>query len=158
MSSVKKDNSLWKEEFAKRLRESLDQSHLSATDLSNATGIGKSDISNYTQGKYLPRQDRVFLMAKALGVDPVWLYALDVKYTLEAQSNIATPEEAMAYLLSDESALQHHYHPTVSGFITANGSDDYVRQMLSGMERLSEDDQKKLLDMARVMFPDAFPD
>ena len=158
MSSVKKDNSLWKQEFSKRLRESLEQSHMSATELSNATQIGKSDISNYLQAKYMPKQDRVFLMAKALGVDPVWLYALDVKYTLEAQSNIATPEETMAYLLSEESVLQPHYHAAVSGFITSNGSDDYVRQMLAGMERLSEDDQKKLLDMARVMFPDAFPE
>ena len=153
---MKKDNSLWKQEFASRLRKSLETAKMSPTELANATGIGKSDISNYTKGKYMPKQDRVFLMAKALGVDPVWLYALDVKYTMEAQSNVATVEEAMAYLFSDDTKAHPNYHSAVSGFISVNGPEEYILQMLSGMERLSTDDQKKLLNMARVMFPDAF--
>lgn len=152
---MKKDNSLWKQEFAKRLRESLEESHMSATELSNATQVGKSDISNYLQAKYLPKQDRVFLMAQALGVDPVWLYALDVKYALEAQYNTATPEETLAYV---RSMTQPNYHTAFTEpVVIGESKDNAVLEMLSGMSRLSEEDQRKLLDMARVMFPNAFP-
>lgn len=74
----KKNNDLQKKEISKRLKQSLDMAHMKPTDLANATGIGKSDISNYLNAKYMPKQDRVFLMATALSVDPAWLYALDV--------------------------------------------------------------------------------
>lgn len=36
--------------------------------------------------------------------------------------------------------------------------DDTVRKMVTAMSRLSDPDRKKLMDMARVMFPDAFPE
>lgn len=36
--------------------------------------------------------------------------------------------------------------------------DDTVRQMVTAMSRLSDPDRQKLLSMARVMFPDAFPE
>lgn len=121
---------------------SLDTAKMSATELANATGIGKSDISNYTKGKYMPKQDRVFLMARALGVDPVWLYALDVKYTLEAQPNVATSEEAIACITPIH--------------LSSIDTDEKIDLMLEGMLKLSQDDRQRLLDMARIMFPTAF--
>jgi len=70
---------LWAREFSKRLRAALDAKKMRAADLAEMTGIGKSDISNYLAGKYLPRQDKTALLASALEVDPVWLIALDTR-------------------------------------------------------------------------------
>ena len=65
--------------FSKRLRDCMQNSGMIATDLANATGIGKSDISNYMTGKYLPKQDRIYLLSKALDADPAWLSGLDLR-------------------------------------------------------------------------------
>ena len=71
---MKKDNTEQKRTFSRRLRLSMSKMHMNATELSNATGIGKSDISNYMNGKYLPKQDRIYLMATELHVNPAWLW------------------------------------------------------------------------------------
>lgn len=60
-------------DFKVRLRNTLQDKNITASELSRLSGVGKSDISNYLNGKYLPKQDKVYLLAKALGVDPGWL-------------------------------------------------------------------------------------
>lgn len=60
-------------EFQYRLLKALNERGMTASELSRLSGIGKSDISNYLNGKYLAKQDKVYLLAKALNVDPGWL-------------------------------------------------------------------------------------
>jgi transcriptional regulator with XRE-family HTH domain len=48
------------------------------SELCEKTGIPKSALSEYISGAYEPKQDRLFLMAQALNVDPVWLMGFDV--------------------------------------------------------------------------------
>lgn len=60
-------------EFQYRLLKVLNERGMTASELSRLSGIGKSDLSNYLNGKYLPKQDKVYLIAKALNVDPGWL-------------------------------------------------------------------------------------
>lgn len=60
-------------EFKDRLRKALIAKRINASELSRLSGIGKSDISNYLNGKYLAKQNKVYLLAKALDVDPGWL-------------------------------------------------------------------------------------
>lgn len=69
----------WTMEFSKRLRSAMEAKRLRAADLAKMTGIGKSDLSNYLSAKYLPKQDRLTLMANALEVAPEWLAALDTR-------------------------------------------------------------------------------
>lgn len=59
--------------FSSRLKEAMEKNDMSASELSRISGVGKSDISNYLNGKYLAKQDKVYILAKALGVDPGWL-------------------------------------------------------------------------------------
>ena len=59
--------------FQERLLKALNEREMSASELSRLCGVGKSDISNYLNGKYLPKQDKVYLIAQALNVDPGWL-------------------------------------------------------------------------------------
>ena len=72
----------WQEEmnmnnFRSRLLEAMSNRNMTATDLVIATGIDKGSISNYINGKYIPKQDKCFRIAEALDVDPGWLMTGD---------------------------------------------------------------------------------
>lgn len=84
-------------EFSRRLRESMDKSGLTATDLANITNIDKGAISNYVNAKYLPKQDKIYLLAGVLGVSPSWLYALDT---------VMVPMENTGYIASGPLRLE----------------------------------------------------
>ena len=60
-------------DFQKRLRKAIEDKGITASELSRLSGVGKSDISNYINGVYVAKQDKVYLLANALGVDPGWL-------------------------------------------------------------------------------------
>lgn len=60
-------------EFQYRLQKALSDKGITASELSRLSNVGKSDISNYLKGKYVPKQDKCYLLAKALDVDPGWL-------------------------------------------------------------------------------------
>ena len=66
-----------KNEFQYRLQKSLAASGLTAAELSEKTGISEANISNYINGKYVAKQDKCFLLAQALEVDPGWLMTGD---------------------------------------------------------------------------------
>lgn len=59
--------------FSSRLRAAMDKRGINASELSRISGVGKSDISYYLKGRYAPKQDKCYLLAKALDVDPGWL-------------------------------------------------------------------------------------
>ena len=67
-----------KESFSKRLQMGLDYAHMTQVELSKATGISKSAISQYISGAFAPKQDRTYLIAQALGVPEAWLMGYDV--------------------------------------------------------------------------------
>ena len=73
-------------EVAKRLKQAMDEKKMKPTELSQASGIGKSDISNYLKAKYRPKQEKLFLLAIALDVDPVWLGAIDLQMQINEKS------------------------------------------------------------------------
>lgn len=62
------------ERFRDRLRKAMEMREVTASELSRRSGVGKSDICYYLKGHYLPKQDKIYLMAKALDVDPGWLF------------------------------------------------------------------------------------
>lgn len=61
----------------KRLRKALEEKGITQRELSKITGIRASSISEYLTGKYEPKQDKIYLMAKALHVSPGWLMGYD---------------------------------------------------------------------------------
>ncbi|WP_270441318.1 LexA family protein [Acidaminococcus provencensis] len=63
---------------AERLKKALEIRDMTQAELSRLTGIGTSGIAQYYHGKVVPKQDKVYLMAKALNVNPAWLMGLDV--------------------------------------------------------------------------------
>ena len=52
--------------FQRRIRQALAEKGMRAVDLSNATGISKARISQYTNGVYVPKSKAACLIAKAL--------------------------------------------------------------------------------------------
>ena len=39
--------------------------------------ISKSSLSEYLKGLYVPKQDKIFILAQALDVNPAWLMGFD---------------------------------------------------------------------------------
>jgi len=64
---------------AKRLKTALSLRGMKQSDLVEKTHIGKSAISQYLSGKVVPKQDKIYLMAKALDVNEAWLMGYDVE-------------------------------------------------------------------------------
>ena len=61
-----------------RIKKALAIRGMKQSELCEKTKIPKSAISEYISGAYEPKQDRLFLIAQALDVDPVWLMGFDV--------------------------------------------------------------------------------
>ncbi|MEE3451845.1 MAG: XRE family transcriptional regulator, partial [Acutalibacteraceae bacterium] len=64
--------------FVERFKEALEQSGKTQSDICRLTGIGKSAISQYLKGSFVPKQQRVYAIAKALNVSVSWLMGYDV--------------------------------------------------------------------------------
>lgn len=61
-----------------RLNKALSEKGVTAAELSRRTGISKGSISQYKNGVVNPKQDRIYLLANALGVSEAWLMGYDV--------------------------------------------------------------------------------
>lgn len=74
--------------FANRLNTAMRIKNIKATELSEKTGIAKSSLSEYINGKYEAKQDGVYLLANALNVSEAWLMGLDVPMERNFDKNI----------------------------------------------------------------------
>lgn len=59
--------------FAERLKQVMEEYHISQSDLSRMTGIGRSRICQYLSGKFEPRVSSLKAIADALGVQMEYL-------------------------------------------------------------------------------------
>lgn len=75
---------------AKRLAVALNNNRMKQSELCQLTKIPKSAISQYISGAFEPKQDRIYLMAKALNVSEAWLMGFDVPMERQEKS---LPEE-----------------------------------------------------------------
>ena len=63
---------------SKRIQEAMELRGLKQTDLVEKTGISKGALSSCISGRYVPKQNNTFLIAKALNVNEAWLMGADV--------------------------------------------------------------------------------
>lgn len=63
---------------ADRIKEGMELRQLKQSDLVEMTGISKGALSSYISGRYVPKQNNIFLIAKALNVSESWLMGNDV--------------------------------------------------------------------------------
>ncbi len=66
------------QKFHERLKYAMNLSGLTQTDLCQKTKIPKSAMSQYISGKFKPKDDRTYLLAKALNVNEAWLMGYNV--------------------------------------------------------------------------------
>ena len=83
------------EKCANRIRKALSIRGMRQYELCEKTKIPKSAMSQYVNGSFEPKQDRVFLIARALNVDPVWLMGYDVPMEVkeEPTMKVDSPSE-----------------------------------------------------------------
>lgn len=67
-----------KDSISFRLVRAMKERGMKQADLVEQTGIGKSSLSQYIAGKYEPKADKIYLLAKALNVSEAWLMGYDV--------------------------------------------------------------------------------
>ena len=77
---------------AERIKIALTIRGMKQSELCQLTKIPKSAISQYISGAFEPKQDRIYLISKALNVTELWLMGLDVP--MERQEKKAPPSEA----------------------------------------------------------------
>ncbi|TFI67836.1 hypothetical protein CKN63_03280 [Carnobacterium divergens] len=75
-------------DIASKIKYALEYRNMKPKDLSEKTGISRSSISEWLSGKYDPKQDKIFLIAKALEIDEGWLLGLNVP--IERKSDITS--------------------------------------------------------------------
>lgn len=66
-------------ETAMRLRKILAEKNMTAQELANRSGVGKSSISHYINGNNEPHTLNAGKMADVLGVNAMWLMGYDVE-------------------------------------------------------------------------------
>lgn len=69
-------------DFSTRLKNALSIRNMKPIELSKKTGIDKGSISLYLKGKYIPKSNKIYKMAKVLNVNPSWLLGYDVPMTI----------------------------------------------------------------------------
>lgn len=67
-----------KVELKDRMKIAMNAKNMKAADLCERTGIPKSAMSYYLNGRSEPKTDRLYIIAKALDVSEAWLLGYDV--------------------------------------------------------------------------------
>lgn len=106
--------------IASRLRAALEMRGMKQAELVELTGIGKSSISTYLRGSYIPKQKNIYKMAKALNVNEAWLMGEDVDPT--RQNAYSEP--------SDSSLVTIHYAGPVAAHFNATPDDAYEQRTI----------------------------
>lgn len=89
-----------------RLREAMTAKEKKQIDLVRETGIDKGSISNYLSGRYEPKQEAIYKLAKSLDVSEMWLWGYDVPQERpKEQKNNDAIADIVVRLRTDEKFL-----------------------------------------------------
>ena len=120
-----------KESFNARFRKALDIRNMRQVDLANKTRIPKTSINQYVTGYASnPTTERVYLLAQALKVDPVWLMGFDV------------PMEQKEGKVFDETYLAEQIK-----------NNPKIFEVVNYFTRLTKTNQELVLNLCRSLVP-----
>lgn len=80
--------------LAERLKQAMEFKAINAADLARETNITPASLSHYLNGRYVPKQDKIYKLAKALNVNPAWLQGFNISSKPSAPYNVAAKEIA----------------------------------------------------------------
>lgn len=129
------------DEMRKRLRTAMDEENITAKELADKTGIPKSSISQYLSGYTKPKQDRIYLISRALNVSEAWLIGFDVPMRSNDFRDAAKPRQSF---------------PSVEKFKAAYDKSKYrsnrlMSSIIENAEKLNNDGKKSLLDYSGIL-------
>lgn len=87
---------------AKRLSFALKVKGMKQSELCQIAKIPKSAVSQYISGAFEPKQDRIYLMAKALNVSEAWLMG----YNVPMEKEKASPSDKVELTEGEEMLLE----------------------------------------------------
>jgi len=123
-----------KSTFQKRLTERMDELDFRQADLAEKTGLSKSRISHYINGRYEAKQEALYLIAKALDVNEAWLMGHDVP----KERNITESDLSIEVRLLDQISLRFGKSAVQALSILNELNEDGQKKALSALEDLSE--------------------
>ena len=88
-----------------RLKKALDMRNMRQSELCEKTKIPKSAISHYLRGSFVPKQDRAYIIAQALDVNPAWLMGFDAPMEIQNIQK-SSPSEPQQLTEGDSEILE----------------------------------------------------
>lgn len=125
---------------AERLKEAMALRGCKQAELVEKTGINKGALSCYISGKYKPKQNNVYLLAKALDVSEAWLMGADVPKERQQRhaSAVFDWQDYDDFVGEQKTEEQWRY-------------EDFMMRMKRYYEKLNEYGQEHLLQTAQDM-------
>ena len=120
-------------QFINRLKSIMKDRKITQTELAKRTGIRQSSISDWLNDRYEPKQDKVYIIAKALNVSPAWLLGYD--------ENIPTNEQSTNYYLDAETAEYAEMLRT----------RPEMRMLFSASRGISKEDMEKAVEYIELL-------
>ena len=133
-----------------RLKQLMDERNLKQVDVLRITKpicekygirLGKNDLSQYVSGKTEPGQSKLFVLAKALKVNPVWLMGLNVPMENENQT-CSFVEAKETYTAAENRLISNYRKLNTSGKEKAS---DYVEDLTTIDKYTTADEPKSKL-------------
>ncbi|MBO5510831.1 MAG: helix-turn-helix domain-containing protein [Clostridia bacterium] len=78
--------------FKDRLTEAMALRGMRASELAKRTGLSKARISQYVNGKFVPKSDAILTIAEVLGVSELWLMGKTASMEPTRRAEIPCPE------------------------------------------------------------------
>ena len=91
---------------SQRILEGMELRSYKQADLVEKTGISKGALSSYIAGRYVPKQNNIYLIAKALDVNEAWLMGADVP--MERQDSTALSNKFYCNTEKEKSLIQSY--------------------------------------------------
>ena len=138
--------------IAERLKQALELRNMTAAELSRRTNITTASISHYINGRYTPKQDKIYQLSQALNVNPSWLMGLDVSINeelTEERARLSTtyvPEKKLQERLLQE---MKELCKQVQKSVISPGD----RELLDKFHALAKDSQAIVMAMIEKLSP-----
>ena len=119
------------DELKDRLKEAMEKRNMKAVNLCEKTGIPKGAVSYYLAGKSKPKQDRIYIISKALDINEAWLMGYDVPMERdERQKKSDVAVDVTRRLGNDEAFLE---------IVKRNMSDPEFFELCKMLYKLDDD-------------------
>lgn len=133
------------ETISARIKKALRIKGMKQADLCQITKIPKSSLSQYLSGDFEPKQDRIYLISKALNVSEAWLMGFDVPMERRDPQKVSPTASNIS---EGEQMWMELYHRLSSE------TRELLIHTMGGFDRLPKDKQQLALQMLRVALGD----